>query len=67
MLADIGLFALIIAFILAVYATFASAWGGWKNRQAWLESTRNATSLLVVLGLGNLVFVPYLYVRGEGF
>ncbi len=62
MLADIGLFALIIAFLLAVYATFASAWGGWNNRQAWVESARNATLLVVpLLTISILVVVYALY------
>ena len=46
MLADIGLFAVVIAFTLAVYATFASAYGGYTSRSAWVESARNAALLV---------------------
>lgn len=46
MLAEIGMFALAIGFLLAAYATLASAWGGWREEWAWVESARNA-SLLV--------------------
>ena len=59
MLADIGLFALVIAFLLAVYATSASAWGGWKNRPALVESARNATLLVVPLLTISVVIIVY--------
>ncbi len=59
MLADIGLFALIIAFLLAMYATFASAWGGWKSRPAWVESARNATLLVFPLLTISVIIVVY--------
>ncbi len=49
MLADIGLFAIAIAFLLAVYATVASAYGGHTNRSAWVESARNAALLVFPL------------------
>jgi len=49
MLADIGFFATIIGFLLAVYATVASAYGGWRNRLAWVESARNAALLVFPL------------------
>ncbi len=49
MLADIGLFAVAIAFMLAVYATLASAYGGGTNRSAWVESARNAALLVFPL------------------
>lgn len=59
MLADIGLLALIIAFLLAVYATIASALGGWNNRQTWVESARNATLLVVPLLTISIAVVVY--------
>lgn len=58
MLADIGLFAIGIAFILAVYATAASAYGGYTNRSAWVESARNAALLVFpLLTLAVLIIV----------
>jgi cytochrome c-type biogenesis protein CcmF len=59
MLADIGLFALVIAFLLAVYATLAAFWGGWKNRPALVASARNATILTVPLLTISVVIVVY--------
>ncbi|MGB3717125.1 MAG: cytochrome c-type biogenesis CcmF C-terminal domain-containing protein, partial [Candidatus Promineifilaceae bacterium] len=59
MLADIGLFALIIAFLLAVYATVASALGGMSDRQAWVESARNATLLVFPLLTISIAVVVY--------
>lgn len=49
MLGEIGLFAIGIAFLLAVYATVASAYGGRTNRSAWVESARNAAILVFPL------------------
>ena len=46
MLADIGLIALTIAFLLSLYATFVSVYGGYSNRPRLVDSARNA-SLLV--------------------
>lgn len=46
MLADIGLASLVVAFLLGLYATIASAYGGWRAEHRWAESARNA-SLLV--------------------
>jgi cytochrome c-type biogenesis protein CcmF len=62
MLAEIGLIALALAFMLAAYATVASAWGGWRNDWAWVKSARNA-SLLVTpfLTLSVAVLVYSLY------
>ena len=57
MLVDIGLIALALAFVLSVYATFASLYGGQSGRQAWVDSARNA-SLLVF----PLLTVPVLVV-----
>jgi len=49
MLGEIGLFAIGIAFLLAVYATVASAYGGHTNRSAWVESARSAALLVFPL------------------
>lgn len=46
MITDIGLIALAIAFLFSVYATFASAYGGFQNRPLWVESARNAALLV---------------------
>ncbi len=42
MIAEIGLMALIVTFLLGVYATVVSAWGGLKKRPSWVKSARNA-------------------------
>src|SRR3990170_6113968 len=59
MLADIGLFAVVIAFMLGVYATLASAYGGWRNRPAWVESARNAALLVFPLLTISVVLLVY--------
>ncbi len=62
MLADIGLMALIVAFILAIYATVVSAWAGWRQQWQWVESARNAAILAVpFLTISVLVVVYALY------
>ena len=60
MLADIGLFAVVIAFLLAVYATFASFYGGRKECPAWVESARNAAILVFPLLTISVVILVYL-------
>lgn len=58
MLADFGLASLAIAFVLAVYATGASAWAGARKRPGWAESARNAALLVFpLLTLSVLVLV----------
>jgi cytochrome c-type biogenesis protein CcmF len=47
MLADIGLAALVVSFLLGLYATVASAYGGWRDDRRWAESARNSTLLVV--------------------
>jgi cytochrome c-type biogenesis protein CcmF len=49
MLAEIGVLIIFIAFVLAVYATFASAYGGRMNNWKWVESARNAALLVFPL------------------
>ena len=62
MLTDIGLIALAIAFLLSLYATSASLYGGWRGQQAWVESARNATFLVFpLLTISVLVMVYALY------
>lgn len=59
MLADIGLMALVVGFILAVYATAVSAWGGWRQEWRWVESARRATLLTVPFLTISVVIVTY--------
>jgi cytochrome c-type biogenesis protein CcmF len=63
MLADIGLLVLFIAFLLSVYATMASAFGGWKGSEKWVESARNAAILVFpLLSIPVLIVIYSLYV-----
>ena len=63
MISEIGLIALLIAFLFSVYGTLASAYGGLKNRPAWVESSRNASLLVFpLLSISVLVVVYNLYV-----
>lgn len=43
MLADIGYFALVIAFIVSLYAVVAAGVGSWQKRPLFIASARNAT------------------------
>lgn len=63
MLADIGLIALFIAFLLSIYATFASLYGGWSKQQVWTESARNATLLVFPLLTISVAVVVYALYR----
>src|SRR3990170_951225 len=63
MISEIGLIALSIAFLFSVYGTIGSAYGGLRNRPAWVESSRNASLLVFpLLSLSVLVVVYNLYV-----
>ncbi len=59
MIAEIGAITLILAFAFAVYATIASAYGGWRGQWAWVESARNA--VLLVFGLLTVAVVLVVY------
>ena len=62
MLTDIGLITLVIAFLLSLYATLASLYGGWRGQQAWVESARNAALLVFpLLTIPVIVIVYALY------
>lgn len=62
MLADIGLFATAIAFLLSVYATIFSTLGGLRERPPWVKSARNATLLVFpLLTLAVLMLVYLLF------
>jgi len=63
MISDIGLVAVSIAFLFSVYGTIVSAYGGYRNRPAWVESSRNASLLVFpLLSVSVLVVVYNLYV-----
>ncbi len=51
MLADIGYFALLFAFIAAIYAAAAAWYGNRTGQQTWVESARNATIAIFFLVL----------------
>ena len=62
MLTDLGFIALVLAFLLSVYGTIASAYGGWGKRTAWVETARNASLLVFpLLTLSVMVIVVALY------
>ena len=62
MLTDIGLITLVIAFLLSLYATLASLYGGWRGQEAWVESARNAALLVFpLLTIPVMVIVYALY------
>src|SRR5512133_1858120 len=62
MIPDIGLIALVIAFVLALYATMLSLYGGMENRPVWVESARNATlAVFALLTISVLAVVYSLY------
>jgi cytochrome c-type biogenesis protein CcmF len=62
MIADVGLIALTIAFVLSIYGTAVSAYGGWKSRPVWVESARNAALLVFpVLTISILAVIYSLY------
>ncbi len=59
MIAHIGLVSLTIAFIFSLYAIFASAYGGWRSRRAWVESARNASLIVFPLLTISVIAVVY--------
>ncbi|MBI4762868.1 MAG: heme lyase CcmF/NrfE family subunit [Chloroflexi bacterium] len=59
MIEDIGLITLTIAFTFSLYATFVSAYGGWRGYEAWVESARNAVLLVFPLLTISVVIVVY--------
>ena len=63
MISDIGLVTLWIAFLFSVYGTVVSAYGGYRDRPAWVESGRNASILVFpLLSISVLVVVYNLYI-----
>ena len=62
MIVEIGLIALIIAFLFTLYATCASAYGGWHGQPSWVESARNASLLVFpLLTISVMVMLYALY------
>lgn len=59
MLTDLGLIALVIAFLLSIYATFISLYGGWQNRPLWVDSARNASLLVFPFLTISIIVVVY--------
>lgn len=64
MLADIGLIALTIGFLLSLYGTFFSLYGALRGRAAWVESARNASLLvfpLLTIPVSVVVYALYTF------
>lgn len=60
MIADLGFFALLIAFLLALYACAAAAFGSQRAQQRWVSSARSATILsfpLLTIACASLVYL----------
>ncbi|MFO7678960.1 MAG: heme lyase CcmF/NrfE family subunit [Chloroflexota bacterium] len=58
MIADLGYFALLIAFVVSIYAALASWYGGRQDDPRWVESARNAVILilpLIVVSSGTMI------------
>ena len=49
MIADLGFFALVIAFGVSIYAAIAAWYGNRVDEQRWVESARNAVVLVFPL------------------
>ena len=62
MLADLGLITLTLAFILAIYASVAAAYGGWRARSPFVESARNAVLVTYLLLTGSMLILIYALV-----
>jgi cytochrome c-type biogenesis protein CcmF len=62
MLAEIGLITIVVTFALSVYATAASAWGGWRARPGWVASARNAVLLVCALLTASVLILVYALV-----
>jgi cytochrome c-type biogenesis protein CcmF len=63
MLADIGLIALFLAFLFALYGSFASGFGGWKERHSLLLSGRNAALITFPLLTLSVVILVYSLIK----
>jgi cytochrome c-type biogenesis protein CcmF len=59
MVADLGFFALLVAFLLALYACAAAAYGSWRRQHRWVASARAAVLLgfpLLTLACASLIY-----------
>src|SRR3989304_10267869 len=62
MLADLGLITLSLAFLLAIHASGAAAYGGWRDRFPFVQSARNAVLMTYVMLTGSVLLVVYALV-----
>ena len=60
MLADIGYFSLLFAFLAAIYSVFAAWYGSRTAKPAWVESARNATIIIFFLVLFSMYCLNHL-------
>jgi cytochrome c-type biogenesis protein CcmF len=65
MIADLGFFALLLAFLAAVYAVVASWYGNRTGRMAWVESARNALIITFPLVLLACLALVVSLLRGD--
>jgi len=64
LIANLGFGALLIAFLLALYSSIISLWGGWKKIPVFLESSR--IGLAMIFPLTSLAVGCLLYLLIEG-
>lgn len=62
MLADLGLITLTLAFLLAIYASVAAAYGGRRDRFPFVQSARNAVVMTYVMLTGSVLLLVYALV-----
>jgi cytochrome c-type biogenesis protein CcmF len=65
MLADIGYFALIIAFLCAIFSVGAAYYGQRTKQRAWVESARNATIIIFPLVLSACLLLIASLLRND--
>ena len=65
MIADVGYFALLIAFVAAVYSAVAAWYGKRAEKERWIESARNATIVTLPLVLFSSVLLVTSTLRDD--
>src|SRR3972149_7018541 len=65
MVANIGYFSLVLAFVVALYGAGAGAYGALRNRPAFVESARHALLLIWPLVTVAALAIITLLVRGD--
>ncbi len=65
MVANLGYGALLITFLVSIYAAFAAVYGARRNAPAWVESARSATLLTFPLLTVVSLCIIYLLVNGN--